>query len=99
MTKRTVRETVAETLEIPPEVALNTIKIILLGRSELKAINHRGIVVYETERIVFRTESGQAEVKGKQLTLAEMNDEFLRIEGRIDGIRLAESGEVIPHDQ
>jgi len=97
MSKRTVRETVAETLEIPAEVALNTIKIILLGRSELKAINHRGIVVYETERIVFRTESGQAEVRGQHLMLAEMNDEFLRIEGRVDALRLAEAGEAIPH--
>ena len=85
-----MKELAAQGLEIPLEVALNTIKISLIGNREVKAVNHRGILIYETARILFQTVDGPVEVTGSGMTLVGLNEEYLHIMGRIHAIRLPE---------
>lgn len=93
MAKRKIRAIAAETLEIPAEIAFQTMKLVLVGNQAVKAINHQGIVTYETARIRFRTASGAVEVRGSGLSLAELNEEYLRIEGRISSLQLIDETE------
>lgn len=89
MKARKIIEKAASSLELPPEVALGVTKLIITGCDSLKAVNHRGILAYETERIIFKTDSGSCCISGSNLGLAQMTAEYLRIEGRIDKINLA----------
>ena len=88
MPKSRLRARAAETLEIPPEVALDIVKITLRGNQELRALNHHGIAVYESERIVFAAAQVSVEVCGSQLQLAEINEQYLRITGCIEQLRM-----------
>lgn len=73
MSIRRFKELAADALEIPPEVALEVMKLSLTGNQALQAINHRGILVYETSRILFQTLDGPVEVCGSNLVLAEQS--------------------------
>lgn len=85
--KRSLRA-VSDFLEIPPEVALGSLRLSLHGREQLIATNHRGIILYQPERIVFRCLDGAVAVRGKGLYLTELSEEELCICGRIEGIAL-----------
>ena len=83
-------EKTAAALELPPEVALDEVKLSVVGGRELRAANHRGILIYESERIVFRCLGGAVTVSGRGLRLAQLDPDRLRITGRLLGILLPE---------
>ncbi|MBR5430118.1 MAG: sporulation protein YqfC [Firmicutes bacterium] len=85
---RRLLEKTAAALELPPEVALDEVKLALVGGRELWAVNHRGILIYESGRIVFRCRGGAVTVSGRGLRLSELNGERLRIAGRLTGLLL-----------
>ena len=58
MSGRRLLEKTAAALDLPPEVALDAVKLSVVGGNELRAANHRGILIYESERIVFRCRGG-----------------------------------------
>ena len=92
-------EKTAAALELPPEVALNEVKLSVVGGRELRAANHRGILIYESGRIVFRCSGGTVTVSGSGLRLTELNEERLRINGQLLGILLPEGGAVDKSNQ
>ena len=79
---------VSQALEIPPEVALGSLRLTLRGRERLTALNHQGVIIYQPERIVFRCRDGAVAVSGAELSLAELTDEELTICGRINAVAL-----------
>lgn len=84
---------VSNALEIPPEVALGSLRLSLRGRELLTALNHQGVILYQPERIVFRCKDGAVAVSGRDLSLAELSDEELSICGWINGIALRGDGD------
>ncbi|MDO4733191.1 MAG: YabP/YqfC family sporulation protein [Bacillota bacterium] len=78
----------SQALELPPEVALGSLCLKLQGRELLTAQNHRGIILYQPERILFRCKDGAVAVSGRELSLAELSEEELCISGKIKGIAL-----------
>ena len=90
MSGRRLLEKTAAALDLPPEVALDAVKLSVVGGNELRAANHRGILIYESERIVFRCRGGAVMVSGRGLRLTELNEEWLRISGQLFSILLPE---------
>lgn len=88
MSGRKLLEKTAAALTLPPEVALDAVKLSVVGGQELRAANHRGILIYESERIVFRCRGGAVTVSGHGLRLTELNEEWLRISGQLLSILL-----------
>lgn len=88
MSRRRLLEKTAAALDLPPEVALDAVKLSVVGGQELRAANHRGILIYESERIVFRCRGGAVTVSGRGLRLTELNEEWLRISGELVSILL-----------
>ena len=88
MGRRRLLEKTAAALDLPPEVALDAVKLSVVGGQELRAANHRGILIYESERIVFRCRGGAVTVSGRGLRLTELNEEWLRISGELVSILL-----------
>lgn len=83
-----IKKSMAEALDIPPEIALNTVKLVVEGRGSLLAENHRGILEYSGGKIAFRVTEGSVEVLGKGLQLKSLSPEELAIEGEIMAICL-----------
>ena len=88
MSGRRLLEKTAAALTLPAEVALDAVKLSVVGDQELRAANHRGILIYESERIVFRCRGGAVTVSGRGLRLTELNEEWLRISGQLLSILL-----------
>ena len=86
--KHKLRQSLAEALDIPAEVALSSARIVISGDSELRVENHKGIVEYQPGKIVLKTSTGQAEILGERLTLAELKPETLAITGLILSLNL-----------
>lgn len=78
-------------LDLPAELAKDTVKMILTGNEDILVYNHGGILVYEPERIVFRYQKGLAAVSGNGLSLTELTGDGLRIAGEIHGVYLKET--------
>ena len=95
MSGRKLLEKTAAALALPPEVALDAVKLSVVGGQELRAANHRGILIYESERIVFRCRGGSVTVSGRGLRLTELNEDWLRISGQLLSILLP-GGETAP---
>ena len=96
MSGRRLLEKTAAALELPPEVALDEVKLSVTGGRELRAVNHRGILIYESGRIVFRCRGGSVTVSGRDLRISELNDERLTVRGRLLGVLLPQEGEEAP---
>ena len=83
--KSRIKQNVGKALEIPEEIANNSVKITLHGRGSLLAENHGGIVSYSEKKIIFNTEEGLINVIGHGLVLVSLAKEELLIEGDICG--------------
>lgn len=88
--QQNLKKTMAEALEIPAEVVLGCVRIVLTGSNHLSAENHKGIIEYLPGKIVFRTAGGQAEILGEGLTLTALKPEELEVEGNIMAVCLVE---------
>lgn len=84
--KESLKGRVGKALEIPEEIADNSIMITLRGRSSLVAENHSGIVSYSEKKILFNSQDGLVSVIGHDLVLVAFDKEELMIEGGILGV-------------
>ena len=75
-----------EILEMPPEVVSNTPKISILGFEEMLIENYKNIIEYEDFYIKVNTHIGLINVNGFNLKLIQMNQDDMRITGKIDSI-------------
>ena len=85
-----LREHIADLLNIPIELAMNAATLIVYGNRSLIAEQHKGIREYTEQRIAFRTGQGLVIVEGKELCLKRLNGTELVIEGELFSIGLGE---------
>ena len=75
-----------EFLEMPAEVVSNTPKISILGFGEMLIENYKNIIEYESLYIKVNTHIGVINVNGFKLNLIQMNQDDMKITGKIDSI-------------
>lgn len=78
-------------LSLPPDLVSGAVRITLLGQELLKVVNHRGIVVYQPQQIILRVSGGRLIICGRDLTMAELDDEQLVAEGHIATLSFEEA--------
>ena len=78
-------------LSLPPDRVSGAVRITLLGQELLKVVNHRGIVVYQPQQIILRVSGGRLIICGRDLTMAELDDEQLVAEGHIAALSFEEA--------
>lgn len=77
-------------LELPADL-VGAVRLTLIGQELLRVINHRGIIVYEPQRVILAISRGRLEICGVNLSLAELNNEQLTVEGQIQSILFKEN--------
>lgn len=75
-----------EILEMPAEVVSNIPKISILGFEEMLIENYKNIIEYEEFYIKVNTYIGIVNVNGFNLKLIQMNQDDMKITGKIDSI-------------
>ena len=75
-----------EILEMPAEVVSNVPKISILGFEEMLIENYKNIIEYESFYIKVNTHIGFINVNGFNLKLIQMNQDDMKITGKIDSI-------------
>ena len=86
--KRIMRGTsrINEILEMPAEVVSDIPKISILGFKEMLIENYKNIIEYESFYIKVNTHIGVINVNGFNLNLIQMNQDDMKITGKIDSI-------------
>jgi len=79
-------EEIAERLELPEDILLNSIKLSVVGGKRAEVENHRGILEYNTDRIVIAAKRGRLAINGVELKICTMNREVLLVSGRINSV-------------
>ena len=86
--KQSLRKKLAHTLDLPPEILLDQATIHLVGDSEVKVVNHKGLVQYTKECIKTRSIQGTIEVVGRNLEIVSFSSSEIRISGKIRQVML-----------
>ena len=70
----------------PREVISNVPRVTLTGREQLHIEQHKGLIAYSPEEIVFRTASGLLRAEGEQLRFSLYTSGEALVVGRISGV-------------
>ena len=73
-------------LEIPKEVSTQIPKLTIIGFEQLLIENYKGILEYEDFFVKISTFIGNVNINGFDLTLNQMTDDDIMINGKIDSI-------------
>lgn len=82
----TFKEKLAEACRIPKEVVLGYSLVSISGNKEIIIENYRGILEYNKEYIRVSSKKGQIKISGSNLNIEYLNNEEMKITGRILGI-------------
>ena len=63
------KEVLVEKLELPKDVILDIPKIIVMGRNEITIENHKGIQIFEKNKIKINTNMAPIEIKGNNFEI------------------------------
>ena len=75
-------------LELPKEVCSDTPKIIITGFDEIIIENYKGIIEYEEYFVRINTSLGMLNINGYNLTLENMTNDDIKVNGKIESIEL-----------
>ncbi len=79
-------EKTAQIFDLPADVVAGLPKIELIGMSQVRMENHRGILAYGTEEIHVSGGNMIVKIMGDALELKAMNGRELLITGQITGV-------------
>ncbi len=91
--KITLRERVADAMDIPKEVVLDTVLISCIGNRELTIENYKSILEYSDTCIRIKANPKPVRITGGRLELRNITRELLYIVGRIDRVELENKAE------
>ena len=84
--KRKIAEKIDRMLEIPKEVYTNMPKLSIVGFEEMIVENYKSILEYEDYYVRVNTYIGILNINGFNLKLIQMNQDDMKITGKIDSI-------------
>jgi len=77
------RESIAELLEFPKDIMLDTSKITMIGNLQILVENHKGIIEYTDKKMRINTRFGMLEIEGEKLHLKSISADEITINGKI----------------
>lgn len=72
--------------DLPAEIVLDLPLLMMVGQQSLYLENHKGITLYQKDKIKVRFNKGSIIFSGKDLTIKEFQSEDLYISGQINEI-------------
>lgn len=81
-----IRKQFTDIFDLSPEITLDLPLVMLVGQQRLYIENHKGITLYNPDKIKIRVKSGIITLTGKGLMIEDIKTENLSISGQIEGI-------------
>ena len=78
---------------IPEEISKGKMRVVLLAGEKVLVEQHRGLIGYETEQILFRMSNGMLMLEGQQMVITSFGAFDAVVEGKIRCVRLEEDEE------
>ncbi len=73
-------------LELPKDVLLKETDIHMVGNHEIMIENHRGLLLFDSEKVIVMTEKVQLIITGRGLCATRFDPDLIHICGSIAGI-------------
>lgn len=86
--KERVKKKIADIFDLPHDVVLDLPRITLIGSIQLYIENHKGITLYEKNRVRVSVVNGEIVIDGEDLQLRTVYNDDIYIEGKITNIAL-----------
>lgn len=86
MAKKTLREKIADTVDVSKEAILDCVMISVIGTREMTLENYQNILAYHENCIRVKAKPHPVCIRGKQLELGTITRDFLYITGSIEEI-------------
>lgn len=83
-----ILENLAEKMELPGDVVAGLPKVELVGFSQLLIESHKGVLRYDRDTISVSVSMGVIHILGEGLSIQLMNQQNLRIGGKISTVQL-----------
>ena len=80
------KEVLVEKLDLPKDVLLDVPKIIVIGRNEVTIENHKGIMLFEREKIKINTNMSPIEIKGSEFEILYIASSTITVSGKFVSI-------------
>lgn len=80
---------VAEVLELPKEIIMDTPRMTIIGNIQLNIENHRGIIEYDNCKIRINTKIGIIKITGSDLIIKNILPEEIVITGEIENVDIS----------
>ncbi|MGL5648027.1 MAG: YabP/YqfC family sporulation protein [Clostridium sp.] len=77
-------------MNMPRQVATGEPKIIIIGKEEVKIENHKGIKIFDNEKIILNTSIGGLTIKGNDFELLYIEEETIIVSGKFMSIYYGE---------
>lgn len=84
--KNQLKKKIADVFDIPPDVLLGLPRITLIGKAQLYIENHKGITLYEKDKICVNSLDGKIVINGEDMNLRTVYTDDIYIEGIIKNI-------------
>ncbi len=81
------RSSVSEATGIPAEIISDTPKLEITGRKMMCIENHKGIKSFTSTSVAVKTSSGIIYAEGQNITIKEINKEYILIKGLFASLR------------
>ena len=78
--------------ELPADIIMDLPLLMLVADNKLYLENHKGISYFQSEEIKIKIKSGFIILKGRSLSISEINRESLSISGKILSISCEQRG-------
>lgn len=86
MKKINIKKKMADTLSLPEEYALGSLKISIIDFNVIGIINYKSIVEYGGNIIKVNTKEKIIKIEGDDLTIDNITDDEIKIKGEINSI-------------
>lgn len=84
--KKQLKKKIADVFDIPPDVLWGLPRITLIGKAQLYIENHKGISLYEKDKICINSLEGKIIINGEEMSLRTVYTDDIYIEGIIKNI-------------
>ncbi len=86
MKKLNIKKKMADTLDLPEEYALGSLKISIIDFSSVGILNYKSIVEYGENIIKINTKEKMIRIEGDSLIIDNITDDEIKIKGSIKNL-------------
>ncbi|WP_303861815.1 sporulation protein YqfC [Alkalibaculum bacchi] len=83
-----IKENVSDALELPKEITLNLPKVTMVGSTQIRIENHKGIIEYSESKIRVNSKIGIIVITGKNLFIRNIIKEEVLLEGKLESVQI-----------